>query len=293
MRGGVLKSIVIAILLLVAGPAFAATPVPGGKWSWVFVDKKGNADRPIRVYTYRPKACDSTCPIWFVMHGVKRNASYYRDLWVDLADRYKFMVIAPEFAQKDYPKAAWYNLGGVSETENPEKWTYAAIDHLFEEMRDGQADYRIFGHSAGAQFVERMLLLRPQSKASLYAAGNPGWHLLPEWRKDKGVDQSFPYSLIGSKSGEAQAREAFGRKFILLLGEKDSDPDDENLNKTDGAMKQGATRVERGESFFKIATRVSGDIGAKFEWQLVEVPEVAHDALGMSNALGVQIYGKR
>ena len=58
-------------------------------------------------------------------------------------------------------------------------------------------------------------------------------------------------------------------------------------------MKQGATRVERGENFFKTATRVSGDIGAKFEWQLVEVPDVAHDALGMSNALGVQLYGKR
>ena len=289
-----LMRIVLALAFLgIASAAVAATPVPGGKWSWVFVDKKGNADRPIRVYTYRPKACDSTCPIWFVMHGMKRNASHYRDMWVDLSDRYKFIVIAPEFSQKDYPKAAWYNLGGVAESENPEKWAYAAIDHIFEEMRDGQADYRIFGHSAGAQFVERMLLLRPQSKASLYAAGNPGWHLLPEWRKDKGVEQTFPYSLIGSKSGEAQAREAFSRRFILLLGENDTDPDDESLEKADGAMKQGANRVERGETFFKVATRVSGEIGAKFDWQLVEVPGVAHDGLGMSNALGVQLYGKR
>jgi len=283
----------LAVAAMACVSAFAATPVPGGKWSYVFTDRKGNADRPIRIYTYRPKACDSTCPIWFVMHGVKRDASHYRDIWIDLADRYKFLVIAPEFSTKEYPKAAWYNLGGVTETENPEKWTYAAIDHIFEEMRDGQADYRIFGHSAGGQFVERMQLMRPQSKASLYAAANPGWHLLPEWRKDKGVETSYPFSLIGSKSGEAQARDAFSKKFLLLLGEKDVDPDDENLVKTDGAMKQGATRVERGETFFKAATRVSTDIGAKLNWELIEVPEVAHNATGMSKALGEQLYGKR
>ena len=31
--------------------AVAATPVPSGKWSFVFTDKRGQADRPLRVYT--------------------------------------------------------------------------------------------------------------------------------------------------------------------------------------------------------------------------------------------------
>ena len=44
-------------------PTVAATPVPSGRWSFVFTDQKGRPDRPIRVFTYRPKACDSTCPI--------------------------------------------------------------------------------------------------------------------------------------------------------------------------------------------------------------------------------------
>lgn len=288
-----MKAFLLAAALCLAIPVEAATPVPSGKWSFVFVDKKGNPDRPIRVYTYRPRKCDSTCPMWIVMHGLHRNASNLRDTWADLADNYNFLVVAPEFSQKEYPKAAWYNLGGVAETENPEKWTYAAIDHLFEEMRDGQADYRIFGHSAGGQFVHRMLLLRPQSKASMYVAGNPGWYLLPEWRKDKGVEQAFPFSLIGSKAGEAQAKEAFGKKLLLYIGENDTDPDDEALNKSDGAMKQGATRVERGENFFKVATRVANETGTKLNWELSEVPDVAHDAKAMSKAVATQLYGKK
>ena len=43
-------------------PALAATPVPSGKWSFVFTDAKGHADRPVRVYTYRPRQCDVDVP---------------------------------------------------------------------------------------------------------------------------------------------------------------------------------------------------------------------------------------
>jgi poly(3-hydroxybutyrate) depolymerase len=286
------KTFLVAVLCAVVLPCAAATPVPSGKWSWVFADKQGQPNRPIRVYTYRPRACDSACPMWIVLPGTSRNASGLRDAWVDLADRYKFLVVAPEFAQKEWPRAAAYNLGGVADNDNPEKWAYAAVDHLFEEMRDGQADYRIFGHSAGGQFVHRMLLMRPQSKASIYVAGNPGWYALPEWRKEK-TETAYPYSLVGSKSGEAQVRQALGKRLIVMVGEKDSDPDDEQLNNSEGAKKQGANRVERGENFMKAANRAAGDLGVKLAWEYVEVPVTAHDAAAMSNAAAVQVYGKR
>ena len=60
---------------LVSGGAFATTPIPNGNWSFVFTDAKGQPDRPMRVYTYRPRLCDTKCPILFVMAGVKRDAS--------------------------------------------------------------------------------------------------------------------------------------------------------------------------------------------------------------------------
>ena len=58
-----LVGIVAGIALSLASAAtLAATAVPSGRWSFVFTDQKGRPDRPIRVFTYRPKACDATCP---------------------------------------------------------------------------------------------------------------------------------------------------------------------------------------------------------------------------------------
>lgn len=277
-------------LALAAQAALAATPVPPGKWSFVFKDAKGQPDRPIRVYTYRPRECDSACPIQFVLHGAKRDASAYRDHWELLADRYKILVIAPEFTQKSWPKAAAYNLGDLEEQSDREKWAFSAIEHIFDEMRDGQKDYRIFGHSAGGQFVQRMVLFRPDNRASVAVAANPGWYTMPEWRSDK-TDFSFPYSLVKSRAGEAELRQALARRFVLMVGEKDNDPDDENLDKSAGAVKQGEGRVDRGENFFKAATAAASELKVKFAWELREVPDTTHDAAAMSKAAAEVLWG--
>jgi poly(3-hydroxybutyrate) depolymerase len=291
-RRSIVRMLAAMAVVVASWPSFAATPVPSGKWSWVFVDAKGRADRPLKVYTYRPRPCDTTCPIMFVMAGVKRDASTYRDHWELLADRYKFMVIAPEFTREQWPKAASYNMGDVAAQADREKWAFSAIEHLFDEMRDGQKDYRIFGHSAGGQFVQRMALFLPENRASAMVAANPGWYTLPEWRKDK-AGESFPYSLAGSRAGEAELRQALAKKLIVMVGEKDDDPDDENLNQSSGAKKQGETRVERGENFFKAATTAAADLGVKLNWEFIEVPGAAHDAKTMSQAAAQALYGKK
>ena len=282
----------LAVLCLAfAFPAFAATPVPPGKWSFVWKDAKGHPDRPIRVYTYRPRACDASCPMVIVMAGLKRNASAYRDYWELAADRYKFLVVAPEFTRELWPKAAAYNLGLVGRETEREKWTFSVIEHLFDEMRVDQANYVLFGHSAGGQFAHRMALFRPDSRASVIVAANPGWYTMPEWRKEKATDP-FPYSLVGSPAGESELRTALGRRLVLLIGEKDDDPDDENLFNSEAAKREGASRLDRGENFFKMATTAANDLGVKLAWELVEVPDVAHNGETMSKIAADTLYKK-
>jgi poly(3-hydroxybutyrate) depolymerase len=279
--------------MAIAWSSEAATEIPQGKWSFVWTDAKGRADRPMRVYTYRPRQCkDKPCTIQFVLHGVKRNASNYRDHWEHLANLYGLIVVAPEFGQRHWARAAGYNLGDVAGEADPEKWGFSAIEHLFDEVREGQADYRIFGHSAGAQFIQRMMLFRPDHRAAVAVAANPGWYTMPEWREDRKVEP-FPYSLVKARVGEKELRRALERRFVLMVGEKDDDPDDENLNRTEGALKQGANRVERGENFFKAATAAAGELGVKLAWELVEVPETAHDGAAMAKAAAEHVDGKR
>src|SRR6516162_9671300 len=93
-RGWFVRVLAAAMLAGVAFASNATTPVPGGKWSWVWTDTKG-ANIPMRVYTYRPRKCDSTCPMVIVLHGHSRNASTYRDYWELAADRYQVLIVAP------------------------------------------------------------------------------------------------------------------------------------------------------------------------------------------------------
>jgi pimeloyl-ACP methyl ester carboxylesterase len=288
-----LRAWVIGAALMAAAaivPAVAATPVPSGKWSFVFTDRRGQADRPLRVYTYRPRQCDSKCPIVFAMHGKSRKASAMRDHWELPADRYGFMVIAPEFSDKHWPDAADYNLGGVGDDKNREKWAYSMVEHLFDEMRDGQKDYAIFGHSAGAQFAHRLLVLLPENRVSVAIAANAGWYLMPEWRKEK-ASHKYPHSLVDSPAGEAELRRALQKRMVVLLGEKDVNAQDADLDQSDGSKKQGENRLERGESFFGAATTAARDLGVKLAWELSYVPGAGHDSAAMSKAAADFVWG--
>src|SRR5688572_25208999 len=106
---------VVMAMLCVVATAHARTEIPPGKWSFVFTDARGHADRPMRVYTYRPAKCDSKCPIMFVMHGVGRTASRYRDYWELSADNNNLIIVAPEFNTRYWPKEENYNLGEVAQ----------------------------------------------------------------------------------------------------------------------------------------------------------------------------------
>ena len=286
-----MKTLAALLILAVALPAAAGEALKPGKSSFEFVDARGRPDRPIKVHAYRPAACDASCPIQFVIPGVKRNAGDYRDYWISSADKYRFIVLAPEFSSALWPHAAAYNLGDVAAQPDPAKWTFSAIEHLFDAVRTTQADYRIFGHSAGGQFVHRMLLFLPDNRASIMVSANPGWYTMPEWRKQDAKDP-FPFSLVGARVGESELRRALGRRYVLMLGTSDVDPDADNLSKTAGAEREGASRYERGKNFFRAAAAAPKTLNVPFAWKLDEVAGVAHQGSVMSRRAADLIYGQ-
>lgn len=288
----------MAAMAMVAGSVvFAATPVPSGRWSFVFTDAKGRPDRPIRVFTYRPKQCDSTCPILMVLHGAKRDAYPYMKEWAAVADEHKLILVGPQFEARHWPGAAAFNAGDVKDQPDREKWAFAAVERIFDEVRDGQKDYVLFGHGAGAQFVQRMALYRPDNRARVMVAANPGWYTMPEWRKEKEkglpYKEPYPYSMIDSPAGEAQLRAALQKRLVLVVNEKGEAPDEENLEKGDAVKKQGEGRVDRAESFIKAATAAAQELGVKLAWELNEAPEKVSDVYSVGDYAARIVYGKR
>jgi len=285
-------ALVFAVFAVLALPALAATTIPPGKGEFVFVDAKGQPQRPIRVFTYRPARCDAACPIQVVLHGKSRRAANYRDYWVAAADRHGFLVLAPEFSRAHWSGDERYNHGDVRVHADPEQWTYSAIEHLFDAVRAGQTGYRLFGHSAGSQFVHRFMLLLPGNRATEAVAANAGRYVMPEWRKDR-TGFAWPDSLAGSPAGEAELRRALQRRLHVMLGERDTDPHHKDLDQSPAARAQGPNRVARGETFFAAAQAAALELGVPLAWDLTRVPGVAHSGAGMSRAAAELLWGTK
>jgi poly(3-hydroxybutyrate) depolymerase len=232
---------------------------------------------PVTVWTWIPRAFTPDSPILVVLHGAKRNGDAYRDAWAPLAERYGAMLAAPEFDSRGFPTPRQYEVGNMRDRDRrplpPEEWTYAIIDGVFTQlaaMTDSRRrGYRLFGHSAGAQLVHRMLTFSPESPVERAVAANAGCYTLPT------ADERFPYGL-GDMARHADLDRLLATPLTILLGEDDRDPEAAMLLKSPEAMRQGAHRLARGLTYFAAGERLAAERGVTFAWRLVTIPGVGH-----------------
>lgn len=272
-----------AVLAGAAGPSFAqdaasAFRLPEGAASLRFSGWGGPA---LTVETYRPENLSANAPIVFVMHGVNRNADDYRDAWIDIADACGLAIVAPAFDRAHFPRAAGYNLGeplrengGASAFDAIEP-IFAAVHNALDSTQDG---YSIFGHSAGAQFVHRFLMLTPQTRVDRAVVANPGWYTWPE------RDIAWPYGLADAPRTPLEPGTIAALPITLLLGEADNDPRADHLRQTVEARRQGRSRFTRGIRTAALVDRMAVEAGLDMGWALSTVPGVDHDNARMAPA---------
>lgn len=258
--------------------ALHATPIAPGKGR-IEID----VGEKLEVFTYKP-AHYAGGPLLLVFHGVGRNADEYRDFAATLGDRFGFLVVAPKFDRERFPLER-YQRGGIvkdGQLQPREAWTYAMVPRLVEALRgiEGRSElpFWIIGHSAGGQFVVRMMATAGPLGARGVVAGNPGSHLFPT------RDAAFPYGfgdLPEELADDAAIRRYVEAPLVLFLGTADTDDEHKSLDRQSGATQQGATRYARGRACFAAAEALARERGWNFGWRKVEVPGVAHDAAQM------------
>ncbi len=242
------------------------------------INLDGLQGQKIRTYYHIPDNFSPGSPVLIVMHGVKRNADWYRNAWRGLADRYGFLVLAPEFSKSDFPGGRSYNRGNMRTKDGvpvpPEEWSFNVVERVFDDARQTfgarRAGYLLFGHSAGAQFVHRMMTFMPRLRVERAVAANAGWYAMPD------VDEPVPHGLKGSGITANQLRKAFGRDLTVLLGDADINPDGRYLNRSRGAMRQGVHRFSRGLAYFDTAKKKAAELDSGFAWTLEVVPGAGH-----------------
>lgn len=276
-------------ILFAPGPAlFAEEIIKPGEGNFVFPDQKGNPEKPVTVWFFRPEVWKKSDPILIVMHGMKRNGEAYRAPWEEFAAQYHALLIVPEFTTNLYSSTA-YNQGGVGLEKDPSRWSFALVEHLFDHVCNvtgaTRTNYFLYGHSAGGQFVHRFVEFMPQARYEQAVAANPGYYTMPTFEK------TYPYGFKQSPMTEVQLKKIFTRPLTILLGEEDIDPNASDLHRSPGAMEQGRFRLERGKNFFATAQKLAKEKDWTFNWKLQTVPGIGHSNAGMAPAAAKVLFG--
>lgn len=290
-RGAALLGFAIGIGLSAAMAQAPALFGAAGRGSWTLDSPFWQA---IPVETYTPAACaQKPCPLLIVIHGAGRNAANSRDYWIEAADRYGVLVAAPRFDKERF-SGRLFQQGNVRGEPDRSKWTFGVVERLFDAARAaGRAEgtsYKLFGHSAGGQFVHRMALLMPEARFSRAVVANAGYYTRPVDAAAAG-GFAYPYSLGGTPATDASLRAALGKPVTVMLGDRDSDPAHRQLNTSRGAEEQGATRFERGQHFMADIRAEAARLGLTPQWREIVVPGVAHQQKRMARAAAPLLLG--
>lgn len=233
-----------------------------------------------------PRHVTAGTPILFVHHGVNRNGGDYRDYWLPLVDEADLVVIAPEFPNEGFPGAAWYNFGNrtdASGAETPRSgWTYGVDGAVFAALKaqglTGQAGYGVWGHSAGGQFVHRMISLGFREGVLAAVTANAGTYAMPS------METAFPFGLGGTGMDDAALAALLRFRLTVMAGTADVDATSPHFPKEKAAMAQGGTRYARAHRYIATARAEAGRLGVHCAWTIVDVAGVAHDGERMSAA---------
>ena len=257
-----------------------------------FAARDGNT---LNLHVYRSSQfAPSDGPIMFVMHGAGRNADSYLRAAAPIAERRHALALAIEFDAAQYEGSESFTFGvGVSGTPDgdryePADWravhdyTYSEVEHVFEAVRaelgGRQRGYVIVGHSAGGQFVHRLLTFVPDARALAAVSANAGWYTMPSAGISSDPNFAMPYGLRGTPVQDEDVR-VLQTPLTVLAGARDlrTADEDDNVRGTDEARAQGPHRFARANHYFTFASDHASQLGVATPWRFGEVLQGAHD----------------
>ncbi|HTI82694.1 MAG TPA: alpha/beta hydrolase [Acetobacteraceae bacterium] len=242
--------------------------------------------RPLTLHAARSRDWSHDTPVLFVHHGVGRNGRDYRDYWLRLVDDIQVFAIAIEFSEDFFPDYLWYHFGNRHDeagTLNPrEQWTYGIDERLFAALRaeglTNQQRYGLFGHSAGGQFVHRMLSFGYRDRVAIAVSANAGTYAMPD------LDIAWPFGLGDTELDPPALGRLLEFPITVMTGTQDIKTTGRYFPKGPRSMRQGATRHERAHNYVRAGHEAAEALGTRCAWSVINVPDVGHDGGLMSAA---------
>lgn len=242
--------------------------------------------RRILLHSARPRQYGPETPVLFVHHGVRRNGADYRDYWAGFVDEAGILAIAVEFPEAAFPDYLSYHFGNrhaADGTPNPrEQWTYGVVPRLFAVLRDQgvtrRERYGLFGHSAGGQFVHRMLSFGYRERVAVAVSANAGTYSMPD------LETPWPFGLGETGLDTEALRALLVFPLIVMAGTADTKTTGPFFPKGPRSMQQGAHRYERAHNYVRAGQAAARQLQVDCAWRVIDAPGVGHDGAGMSAA---------
>jgi len=268
--------------------------VQPGRTSIPYVDRY-SPERPLVLECFRPRAHNPDNPVVIVQHGMSRNGAEYCEAWIPAAEQHGLLIVAITFPKEAWPDAVTYNNGHVLDEGGAlrprECWSHAIPGRVFELLREGGITRRdktyLWGHSAGGQFVHRLLATQPLGIFEVVGAANSGWYTLPT------LDLRYPDGLGGIGLTRDDVVRLLGYPLVIFSGDQDTDGTAENFPMHDAAMAQGLNRFERAQFYIDHGQAEAAKLAVPCRWSRVVVPGVAHEGMRMSAFAGDYWFGAR
>lgn len=288
------------------------SPIVGDAWQterFSALDFQARDGNRLRAYTFRATDFDpASGPILFVLHGSGRTAESYLEAMIPVAEQVGALAVAPEFPETLYPETDDYTLGvGTSEVPDggvydpaewraPDDYLYSELEHLFEGLKDALGSdvcrYHAFGQSAGAQFLQRLVLFLPDARIARAAVSGAGWYTLPAWGEPDDENTHVPYGLQGSPVNVTDLQAALGQELVVVLGAQDTatSEEDSEVRGSDEAEAQGPHRLARGRFHVDKGQDQADALGVAFGWSLREVAQAGHSKDHVASTAGWALF---
>lgn len=242
--------------------------------------------RLLPVHYALPDRPAADAAVLVVLHGIERNARQYLDLWRDLALHRGYLVVAPEFSVPPFHRTRGYQMGNLFRRDGgrrpPQESAFAALEQVFDTLRErfglAATEYALFGHSAGAQFVHRMVLFWPRVRYRLAVAANAGTYTC--------LDPAVPlrFGIADAGLDRADLVRALAAPLVVMAGARDTDTRHPALNRSPPALAQGRHRLARAAYFMAQARRMARQLETPVAWRYQEVPGAGHEPAAMAAA---------
>jgi pimeloyl-ACP methyl ester carboxylesterase len=268
----ILKSFIFLIFLL--APYAGATEIK--QTTYAYWDKPD-----VEIFYITPKKIDKDTQLLFIIHGNSRNAEDYISAWIPYISNKNIIVVAPQFNKNSF--RYFFLLESATSSgkinNNPDNYINNSISSFFNFFQSkfslSTNKYKMFGHSAGAQFTHRYMLLSNDRRISNAVIANAGWYTFLN-------GNNFPYGIKNSPIdiSSDHIKWFMSNKTSLLIGNNDINL--KSVNSSKGAQRQGITRVDRAESYFNSLINISDNNNIPFRWSYKVVDKADHDYLKMT-----------